>query len=130
MKKKDKNLIEDIKEGTKEQVEKVKEFVKEKEIKVNERKDFKRHAVKVKRLNSKMFNLEAQLYGVFDQDELTLTYQIKDEYNVNEIIEIGAVMYQVSSIQAKHLMFPVIVKGDEHEVECRVAELKLVDKVE
>ncbi|MDO9629160.1 MAG: hypothetical protein Q7I99_04590 [Acholeplasmataceae bacterium] len=130
MKKKDKKVIDNIKESAKVQVEKVKDFAKDVEEKVGEHKDFKRHSVKIKRLNSKVFNLEAQLYGVFDQEKLTLTYRIKDEFSVNEILEIGSNMYQVQSIQPVVIMFPLLVDGEEHEVECRVLDLKLVDKVE
>lgn len=130
MKKEDKKLIKNIKKTAKEQVEKVKEYVKDIDTKVSESKDFKRYSVEVKRMNTNALNLGAQLYGVLNQDELTLTYRVKDEYKVNEIIEIGSSMYQVSTIRTGLVMFPVNVDGEEHELECRVAELKKIDKVE
>ncbi|MDI6452823.1 hypothetical protein [Peloplasma aerotolerans] len=130
MKKEDKKLIKNIKKTAKEQVEKVKEYVKDIDTKVSESKDFKRYSVEVKRMNTNALNLGAQLYGVLNQDELTLTYRVKDEYKVNEIIEIGSSMYQVSTIRTGLVLFPVNVDGEEHEIECRVAELKKIDKVE
>lgn len=118
-----------VKEAAKETVEKVKEFAKDVETKVNERKDFKRHSVSVKRLNTKMFNFDTKLYGVFDEEALTLTYQIKDEYGVNEMLEIGNKMFQVKSINAAQVKYPVLVDNEESEVDCRVAVLQPVDKV-
>lgn len=140
MKKEDKKKVEDIKEKTKEVVEDVKEEskkaidkIKDKiaEVKVNaeENKDFKRYSVRVKRVNSKMFNIEKHLFAVLDQEELTLTYRDNDDYAINEMLEIGPQMYQVASIGAEKIMFPLMVDGEEHEVECRVAKLSVVDKV-
>ena len=140
MKKENKKKIEDIKEKTKEVVEEVKEEsknaidkIKDKiaEVKVNveENKDFKRYSVRVKRVNSKMFNLEKHLFAVLDQEELTLTYRESDDYAINEMIEIGPQFYQISSISPEKIMFPLMVDGEEHEVECRVAKLSVVDKV-
>jgi len=39
-------------------------------------------------------------------------------------------LYQVSSISAEKIMFSLSVDGEEYEVECHVAKLDVVDKVE
>ena len=129
IKEKTKEVVEDVKEKSKTAIEKVKDFAKDVKENAEESKDFKRHSVRVKRMNSKMFNIEKHLYGVLDQENLTLTYRETDDYAINEILEIGSQMYQVSMINPKKIMFPLMVDGEEHEVLCRVAKLDLVDKV-
>lgn len=129
MKKKDKHIMEDIKDTANKQVEKVKDFAKEVETNVNEHLDFKKYSVRIRRMNAKMLNLEAPLYGVFDQVALTMTYRVKDEYSPNELIEISGKMYQVASISNKIVAFPLVIDGEKHDIDCRVAELKPIEVV-
>lgn len=129
MDKKNKKAFEDLKENAKEQVEKVKDFAKEVESNVKEKQDFKKYSVKVKRLNSKLFNFDMMLHGIFDQAEMTLTYQVKDEFHENEMIEITGKTYQVVSIKKNSIMLPQLINGEKHEIECKVASLKPLDVV-
>lgn len=129
MSKQEKNVIEDIKETAKESVEKVKEFAHEVESDVHENRDFKRFSTRVRRLNTKLINFESALYGVFNQIELTLTYRIKDDFSVNELVEISGNTYQILDIDEKVMMFPMMIDGTKHEVECKVASLKALEQV-
>ena len=124
MEKKDKKVLEDLKENAKETVEKVKDYAKEVKSTVKENHDFRKFAVRVKRINSKIFNFDMMLHGIFDQSTMTLTYQVKDEFHENEMIEITGKTYQVVSVAKNSIMVPIILEGVKQEIECKVATLQ------
>ena len=130
MEKKDKKVLEDLKENAEETVEKDKDYAKEVKSTVKENHDFRKFAVRVKRINSKIFNFDMMLHGIFDQSTMTLTYQVKDEFHENEMIEITGKTYQVVSVAKNSIMVPIILEGVQQEIECKVATLQSTNLAE
>ena len=52
-----------------------------------------------------------------------MTFRAKDTLDVNELLMIDKKAFKVEYIHDEQVMIPVVIKGFEYQVECKVAVL-------
>ena len=123
MKKNSKEFFREVKKQTNKVVDSVKQFADETQEKVEIYQAFKKKAVKVKKVTSELINLDLPIYGILDKNLESMTFRSKDSLDVNEILMIDKKAYKVEYIHDEIVEIPVVVKGFEYQVECKVAVL-------
>jgi len=123
MKKNSKEFFREVKKQTNKVVDSVKQFADDTQEKVELYQAFKKKAVKVKKVTSELINLDLPIYGILDKNLESMTFRAKDSLEINEILMIDKKAFKVEYIHDEAVSIPVVVKGFEYQVECKVAVL-------
>jgi hypothetical protein len=123
MKKNSKEFFREVKKQTNKVVDSVKQFADDTQEKVEIYQAFKKKAVKVKKVTSELINLDLPIYGILDKNLESMTFRAKDTLDVNELLMIDKKAFKVEYIHDEQVMIPVVIKGFEYQVECKVAVL-------
>ena len=123
MKKNSKEFFREVKKQTNKVVDSVKQFADDTQEKVEIYQAFKKKAVKVKKVTSELINLDLPIYGILDKNLESMTFRAKDTLDVNELLMIDKKAFKVEYIHDEQVMIPVVIKGFEYQVECKIAVL-------
>ncbi len=126
MKKNSKEFFREVRKKADKVVDSVQQFTDDTKEKIEVYQAYKKEATKIKKITSELINLDMPIYGILDKKLESMTYRVKDSLEVNELLLIGKNPYKVEHIHDEIVQIPIVVKGIEHQVDCKVAIISRV----
>ena len=126
MKNQSKKFFREVKKQADKTIDDVKQYTNDTKDMIEVYQAFKKEAVKIKKITSDYINLELPIYGMLDAQFEKLTFRAKDLLEEGQLLKTGKHILKVESIQDDIVLIPIQVKDKEHQVECKIANIKEV----
>ncbi len=126
MKNQSKKFFREVKKQADKTIDDVKQYTSDTKEMIEVYQAFKKEAIKIKKITSDYINLELPIYGMIDTNFEKLTFRAKDLLEEGQLLKTGKHILKVESIQDDIVLIPIMVKGSEFKVECKIATIKEV----
>ena len=87
---------------------------------------FGKLAVKLRRISTKVINLDATVVGIFDRKASTLTVRAEEKLKKGDLLESEHVQYRVDAVGSKVVQLPFDLGHKTVNITCRVAVLHAI----
>ena len=80
-------------------------------------------AVKLRRISTKLVNIDPTVQGIFDRNQSTLTVRAAEKLKKGDLLESEHIQYRVEAMRPDVIQLPFTLGKKIRNMSCRVAEL-------